>query len=586
MSGLASLDDLIKESQQTTASQGADASVSQGAAATDEPETGLPQTVTEKFERKMQDVALKEKEQEAMRYAQSIGMPHIDLEKFPISQEALKKIPFEMAKELQAVCFFAQDREMRIGAIDPQMQDVQQYKEELEQRLDVHIGMYVISQKSLKRVFELYSKLPVVEAISKDVEISQEIIEQVQTDVTDFESLQAFLKKKSTTDIISIIMGAGVKLNASDVHIEAEENQIVVRFRLDGILHDVAELPREVYRAVISRLKLVSALKLNITDKPQDGRITLDLAGDEVDVRVSTIPTVYGESVVMRLLKQNREGLTLEKLGMHPAALKVFAEQIKRPNGMIITTGPTGSGKTTTLYAAMQVVNTQDVKIITLEDPVEYKMDGINQSQIDLSKGYTFAKGLRSMVRQDPDIAMVGEIRDLETAEIAVQAALTGHLILSTIHTNSAAGAIPRFMSMGVKPFLLAPALNCVIGQRLVRRMCQECKKEAALDPEVQQRVDALLDELPAEKQPESRTFYQPEGCTACNGIGYKGRVGIYEIFVVSKAVEELVLQGNASEYDVEAKAKEEGMMLMVQDGLIKATQGMTSVAEVFRVIE
>lgn len=582
MSGLASLDDLIQQSKQTAAAQQAVVSDT----SEDTSEGGLPKTVTEQFQRKMHDVGLKEKEVEAQRFAQEIGMPHIDLEKFPISQEALKQIPFAMAKELQAVCFYAQDQQLRVGAVDPTMQDVVQYTEEMAQRLDAHVGLYVISQKSLQKVYELYSKLPVVEAVSKDVQISTEIIEQVKADVTDFESLQAFLKKKSTTDIISIIMGAGVKLNASDVHIEAEQESIVVRFRLDGMLHDVATLPQDAYKAVISRLKLVAALKLNITDKPQDGRITLDLAGDEVDVRVSTIPTVYGESVVMRLLKQNREGLTLEKLGMHPAALKVFQTQIERPNGMIITTGPTGSGKTTTLYAAMQVVNTSDVKIITLEDPVEYKMEGINQSQIDLSKGYTFAKGLRSMVRQDPDIAMVGEIRDLETAEIAVQAALTGHLILSTIHTNSAAGAIPRFMSMGVKPFLLAPALNCVIGQRLVRKLCPSCKKEQTLDPELQQRVTPLLDDLSPDVQPPSRVFYHPEGCTECNGIGYKGRIGIYEIFVVSKEVEELILQGNASEYDVEARAKEQGMITMVQDGLIKATQGLTSVEEVFRVIE
>lgn len=578
MAGLASLDDLIKESQQHATSHVEDSPPSDA--------SGLPHTVTETFQRKMEDVAFKEKEIEAQRFAQSIGVPHIDLEKFPVSQEALRQIPFAMAKELQAVCFFAQDRELRIGALDPTMPDVTQYVTELANRLDAHIGLYVLSQKSLQKVYELYTKLPVIEAVSKDVRISEAIIQEVQSDVTDFASLQAFMKKKNTTDLISIIMGAGVKLNASDVHIEAEQESIVVRFRLDGILHDVATLPIDAYKAVISRLKLVAALKLNITDKPQDGRITLDLAGDEIDVRVSTIPTVYGESVVMRLLKQQREGLTLEYLGMHPAALKVFAAQIKRPNGMIITTGPTGSGKTTTLYAAMQVINTPDVKIITLEDPVEYKMPGINQSQIDLSKGYTFAKGLRSMVRQDPDIAMVGEIRDLETAEIAVQAALTGHLILSTIHTNSAAGAIPRFMSMGVKPFLLAPALNCVIGQRLVRRMCQECKKEVSLDPELATRVDALLNELPADKQPSTRTYFQAEGCSACNGIGYKGRVGIYEIFVVDNSIEPLILSGTASEYDVEAAAKQQGMITMVQDGLIKATQGMTSVEEVFRVIE
>jgi type II secretory ATPase GspE/PulE/Tfp pilus assembly ATPase PilB-like protein len=264
--------------------------------------------------------------------------------------------------------------------------------------------------------------------------------------------------------------------------------------------------------------------------------------------------------------------------------------EIERPNGMIITTGPTGSGKTTTMYAVLQILNEPGVKIITLEDPVEYRMQGINQSQIDRSKDYTFAKGLRSILRQDPDIAMVGEIRDLETADIAIQAALTGHLILSTIHTNSASGAIPRFLSMGVKPFLLAPALNCVIGQRLVRLLCQKCKKKVTLSDDQKERVETALANLPpkqaADIAQKEKVFYTGDGCEACHGIGYKGRVGIYEIFIMSQVIEQLILTGQVSEFEIEKIAVQNGMVTMVQDGLLKALEGKTSVDEVFRVIE
>ena len=308
------------------------------------------------------------------------------------------------------------------------------------------------------------------------MEIRVEDLEQVKASVKDFKSFQELLKRKSTTDLVTLLLGLAMKMEASDLHVEAEEGKVVIRVRLDGILHDAAVIEKEFYKQLISRIKLVSALKINVTDNPQDGRFTIKLAGGNIDVRVSTIPTVWGESVVMRLLDQSRKGLDFDKLGIDGVSYEVLKEEMKRPNGMIITTGPTGSGKTTTLYAILTIINEPGVKIITLEDPVEYKLEGVNQSQIDHTKDYTFAKGLRSILRQDPDIVMVGEIRDLETADTAIQGALTGHLILSTIHTNSASGAIPRFVSMGVKPFLLAPACNAIMGQRLVRRVCQKCK--------------------------------------------------------------------------------------------------------------
>lgn len=546
--------------------------------------------VANKFAKKMKVVAQGEKEVETMRFAAAVGYPHINLERFPISQQALRQVSKMDAERLKLVCFYDTADEMRFAAIDPTVDGVQDLVYAIGERMRAHSGLYTISEQSFAHVLRLYDTLPVVTAVTKDISISAASLEKVQGDISDFRSLQTLLLQASTTDIVTYLLGAAFKLEASDIHVEAEEKQITVRFRLDGILHDAATLPREAYKQLISRIKLVSSLKINVTDQPQDGRFTIKLAALDVDVRVSTIPTVFGESVVMRLLRQTQQGLTLDDIGLRGDAYTLLKRQIERPNGMIITTGPTGSGKTTTLYAVMQILNEPGVKIITLEDPVEYRLEGVNQSQIDHEKDYTFAKGLRSMLRQDPDIAMVGEIRDLETADVAIQAALTGHLILSTIHTNNAAGAIPRFLSMGVKPFLLAPALRAVIGQRLVRRLCTACKKEMTLTPELQERVDTVIASMNEETKKvftaKAQTWFAAVGCDVCHGIGYKGRLGIYEIFVMSPEVEQIILSGQVSEYDIESLAVKQGMVTMVQDGILKALDGMTSVEEVFKVVE
>ncbi len=555
--------------------------------------SALPTAVNEKFAEKMVNIKKKELETEAIRLATDMGAPYINLERFPVSQEALRQVPRETASALGAVCFFATPDEVRVGALDPTAPQVQQLLYDIQERNHVQGGMYLISETSLQRILEMYNTLPVIKPVTKDVQISSQDLERVQADVNDFRSLQAALEKRSTTDLLTLILGAALKLDSSDVHIEAEETKIVVRLRLDGILHDVATLPKEVYKQLISRIKLLSSLKINITDKPQDGRFTIKFTDYDIDLRISTIPTVHGESVVMRLLKQKQEGISLDKLGVRGRMLEQLKREIARPNGMIISTGPTGSGKTTTLYAILKILNQPGVKILTLEDPVEYRIEGVNQSQIDRSKDYTFAKGLRSMLRQDPDIVMVGEIRDLETADIAVQAALTGHLLLSTIHTNSAAGAVPRFLSMGVKPFLLAPALNCVIGQRLVRRVCQQCAVKTdltALPTDMQTRLTEILQNLPEIDKKEiaekPKMFYTAKGCVACNNLGYKGRVTICELFSLTPQIEQAVNSGKVSEYDIEQMARANGMVTMVEDGVLKALDGITTPEEVFRVIE
>lgn len=547
--------------------------------------------VKEKFRKKLGQVKEQEKEVEAMRFAATIGFPHINLQKFPVSQQAMRQMSKAEAVALGAVCFFATQDEIRIGALDPQQDSVQELLFQLQERNHAHGELYAISRRSFEHVIELYDTLPVVKPVTKDIEIRTEDLANVQAEVGDFRSLQELLNKSTTSDTLTFLLGAALKFGASDMHVEAEEKGIAVRLRLDGILHDVATLPKEIYKKLISRIKLVSSLKINIATTPQDGRFTMKLSGgDVVDVRVSTMPTVFGESVVMRLLRQSRSGLSLDEIGVTGDAFAKLKGEIDRPNGMIITTGPTGSGKTTTMYAILQILNEPGVKIITLEDPVEYRIESINQSQIDRSKDYTFAKGLRSILRQDPDIAMVGEIRDLETADIAIQAALTGHLMLSTIHTNSASGAIPRFLSMGVKQYLLAPALNCVIGQRLVRLLCPKCKKEAKLSGEEAKRVEAAISSLPDKQKAQylaaPRHFFTGGGCEECHGLGYKGRVGIYEILIMSPEIEQLILSGQVSEYEIEKIAIHEGMVTMVQDGIIKALAGATSVDEVFRVID
>ncbi|MFB6226312.1 MAG: GspE/PulE family protein [Candidatus Paceibacteria bacterium] len=548
------------------------------------------ESTKKEFEEKMQEIEHKEKERKAKRRAKSLGFPHIDLTDFPVSQDALKLMNQQQVKETKAVSFYYEGENLRIGAIDPTTKEVKQLKKELKEETQAKVKLYVISQRSLQSMVEKYEDLPTVEEVRKEIEIKPEKVEEVKSSLSDFSSLQKKIDEaESTTDVVTYILGAGLKLDASDVHIEAEDEEVQVRLRIDGILHDAATLDKNSYEKVVSRIKLVASLKLNITDEPQDGRFTIDLEDEgEVDVRVSTVPTVYGESVVMRLLRQDRESLSLEELGVQPRSLEMLKEQIKRPNGMIITTGPTGSGKTTTLYASMQMLSDPEVKIVTLENPVEYKMEGINQTEV--TEDFSFQEGLESMLRQDPDIAMVGEIRNLETAETSIQAALTGHLMLSTLHTNNAAGAVPRFLSMGVKPFLLAPALNCIIGQRLVRRLCDNCKQKIDLDSEQEQKVKSEIKSMPDEVKEEVKDkqwqFYGADGCEECNNIGFSGRTGIYEIFVIDSEFEDMILSGDVAEHEIEKKALNKGMMKMVQDGILKALDGVTSVEEVYRVIE
>lgn len=541
-----------------------------------------------KFAKKQLQIKVKEMERLTKNAAASIGLPYIDLFGFPISPEALVLIDQVLAKEMSVVCFYYDGKNIRFGTTNPENEKLGPFLDNIAQKYYSSAELYLISKHSLDYAIDFYKTIPKVREVSRGVEVGEEDLNSFSERFTSFRDLQTQIDKAHVTDIVTMVMAASVKSNSSDIHIEAEEKIIKIRFRIDGVLHDAATVDKDLWKKIISRMKVLAKVKINVTDKPQDGRMSIITKNERIDIRASFLPTNYGESVVMRLLRSSSVGLAFEDLGIRDRSFEQLKREIERPNGMIITTGPTGSGKTTTLYAILKKLNNPDTKIITVEDPIEYQLEGINQSQT--SEKYTFAQGLRSIVRQDPDIIMVGEIRDLETAEIAIQAALTGHLVLSTIHTNDAAGTVPRFLSMGTKPFLLAPALNAMIGQRLVRKICTHCKQEEVVSDEKIERVRKIIRDLPAEEKkgidPGNLKFYKGGGCDECQGIGYKGRIGVYEIMTVGKETEKLILGGKISEYDMRDIAKKDGMVSMVQDGVLKALDGITTIDEVFRVAQ
>jgi type II secretory ATPase GspE/PulE/Tfp pilus assembly ATPase PilB-like protein len=387
-----------------------------------------------------------------------------------------------------------------------------------------------------------------------------------------------------TTDIASIIFSSASALKASDIHFEVEQGRVLLRFRLDGLLYDISSLDKKVYDSLLSRIKLVSGLKLNVISTPQDGRFTVKRDDADVEVRVSTIPSEYGETAVLRLLDPSAVALDLLGLGLRQDDLDIANKELKKPNGMILVTGPTGSGKTTTLYAFLKEAHTSELKSITIEDPIEYHLSGIEQTQVDAERGYTFAAGLRSILRQDPDIILVGEIRDLETAETALHAALTGHVVFSTLHTNDAVGAIPRLVDMGTKLQTIGPALNLVVAQRLVRKLCGACKAEVSPDATLKANIDKFISTLPQRVSRENIKIklYSPKGCDKCSN-GYTGRVGVFELLQVDDELEAAIAH-ESTEEAIRKFAKSKGMVGLQADGILKTLAGITTLDEVERI--
>jgi len=427
--------------------------------------------------------------------------------------------------------------------------------------------------------------------ITGEVVISPPKFSHIQKEISNISDykreIETALLKKEITEILELILGGALSLDTSDIHFEPEEEKIRLRVRLDGVLHGVLFFDLKIYEALLSRIKLLSGVKLNITDRPQDGRFTISLEEKTVEIRTSILPTEYGETIVLRILDP-RGLIEIEALGLRKDLVEIFNKEIKRPNGMIVVTGPTGSGKTTTLYAILKKINRPEIKIITIEDPIEYHLEGISQTQVNPSKGYTFANGLRSIVRQDPDVILVGEIRDKETAEIALQAALTGHLVLSTLHTNDAAGVVARLIDLGVRPVSIAPALNMVVAQRLPRKVCQKCAEFLSPSPTELRKIKEDLKGVRKEILPSSFSdsvlkIPKAKGCLHCNFTGYRGRISIFETFLVDDEMEKFILT-SPSTVDIRELAIKKGMVLMRQDGLIKVLKGITAIEEVERV--
>jgi len=558
-----------------------------------DPASGAPHVATPEietaFQNNMERIALIERERQTEQQAAAAGLGYINLVGFPIGPETISLIPRDVAMAAKTVCFLKAGGQIRLGVVDLTNPEIQTLVETITRETRAHVEIYLVSEHSFRSAVKMYDRLPKIIPQADELHLTAEELERFRAEIHDLRELDGRLQQATITDTFILLLAAALAANASDIHIEAESDAVRVRYRLDGVLTPVASLPTERWPRIVARIKLLAHLKLNITTAPQDGRISIFMTNDKIDVRVSTLPTAYGESIVLRLLRSTATAITFNDLGLRGRAHEKLEAAIREPNGMVVITGPTGSGKTTTLYAAMRQLNSPDTKIITLEDPIEYKLEGINQSQVDWAKGYTFAAGLRSILRQDPDIIMVGEIRDLETAETSIQAALTGHLVLSTIHTNDAAGAVPRFLSMGTKPYLLAPALNAVVAQRLVRRICPDCVAPTTVDPDTVARIAAVLKTIPSASgeqrpMPEQLSMMRGAGCSACHGTGYRGRIGVYEILVVDEEAEKLILTGSVSEYQVRTLAEHQGMLTMVQDGVLKALDGLTTIDEVFRV--
>lgn len=525
-------------------------------------------------------------EREAQGRAKSLGMEYVNLQNFPLDLTALGVFTEEDARSTEAVPFFKERHDIRIGTNNPDNPHLKVKIQELkDSKVKWNPTLYFISESSYVSTMRFYSK--VVRPTSKfqdQIAFGEPLsLEALQ------ESIDATMVTAS--EILNNIFATAVGLNSSDIHLEGEEHMVKVRFRIDGVLHDAAKLPKNVQATVISRIKLLAKLKLNIENVSQDGRFTVMHGQEPIDIRVSVLPSNYGEAIVMRLLGVGAVNLNVKDLGLTGKSSEIVSEQLSKPNGMILTTGPTGSGKTTTLYAFLRELNDSTVKIITLEDPVEYKVEGIQQTPIDHRVDFNFAKGLRAVLRQDPDVVMIGEIRDPETAETALQAALTGHVVLSTLHTNDAAGAVPRLVTMGVKPFTIAPALNAIIAQRLVRRLCTHCIQPVELQAPLLEKVEKVLSELPENcgvvvpRTAEGKLqFYHAEGCKECDNLGYKGRIGVYEVIEVNDTLREIILN-DGSTLDIKRAAHENGTMTMLQDGLLKALAKTTDVEEVYRVV-
>ncbi len=520
------------------------------------------------------------------------GMPFVNLKDHRVPIEVLMLIPEPIARTHNIIAYKKTGDSLEVAMLD--VEDLASI-DSVRKKTGLKILPRLTDNDSIRSALLLYQKSlkdefgDIISAEAGKIQVVVEGGKDISSD-----DLKKMAEDLPIVRIVDTLLRHAISQGASDIHIEPMETEVLVRYRIDGILHDAMTLPRAAAAGIVARIKVLSNLKLDEKRLPQDGRFKMETASERVSFRVSILPTFFGEKVVMRLLRETGEGFTLDVLGLHGENMEHIHRALRQTTGIILVSGPTGSGKTTTLYTMLDILNTPDVNISTIEDPIEYQMKRVNQSQVNPQVGFTFANGLRSLVRQDPDIIMVGEIRDGETAALAINAALTGHLVLSTIHTNSAAGAIPRLIDMGVEPFLLTSTVRVIIGQRLVRKLCDN-KESYALDAVARAKIasdidfDAAMRALKEEKLVKAKatfddlSFYRPVPSPECED-GYKSRIGIHEVLAVSPAIREIILHSSTTDA-IEAQAKKEGMLTMLQDGLYKAARGITSIEEVLRTV-
>ncbi len=549
----------------------------------------------EKQDEKVRLLHSREEEELAQTLAEHHGIPYLDLSTHPINIDALRIMKEADAREAEMAIFDVTDKKIAVASLAPNSEKTRLATEALKER-GYEPSIFMVSHQSLYKAWDRYKDLSYsFETKSGALDISNEEILAMTKEVRELGDIKRKIEEVLTlkkayriSKILEIVLAGAISLRASDVHIEPEDTKVRLRYRLDGVLTDILFFDKETFDLIASRLKLLSELKLNVKEKAQDGRFSIKLTDTEIEIRTSMLPGPYGESIVLRVLNPDAISVELDKLGIHPRLLEILDKEVRKPNGMILTTGPTGSGKTTTLYAFLKKVYTPEIKVITIENPIEYHIEGIVQTQADADKGYTFAEGLRSALRQDPDVILVGEIRDPETAEVAVNASLTGHLVLSTLHTNNAAGTFPRLLDLGINPKVMSSALNISIAQRLIRTLCHKCKKEIPLTDKARETVERILSGV------EDKTYldgiqrdkmWAPVGCPECSGIGYKGRIGVYEAILVDDEIEKAVI-ANPSEHDIRAAAKHQKLLTLEQDGVLKILNGTTTLEELERVVD
>ena len=554
---------------------------------------------------KLEEMRLHDEEQSVMSIARQLGFRYIDLSAIPIMTDALSILSEKEAKDGQMVVFAKKNKDIDVAIKNPANPIMKENIKKLKENYNIR-SYFLVSQKSLKKALDRYNDVSKSEVTEDGViEISYDVgNSDDEYSISELKTLGEFKKrlelelesKKShqTFRILNIILYSAYTLGASDIHIEPEEHHTRLRFRIDGILMDIITIKNKIYQRLLSRIKLTAGLKINMRENSQDGRFSIRLKDSYIEIRTSTLPDTYGESIVMRLLDPKAISVDLEDLGMLPYFYEIMSREIKRPNGMILNTGPTGSGKSTTLFAFLRKVKTPEIKIITIEDPIEYHVEGLVQTQVNKEKGYTFLSGLRAALRQDPDVIMVGEIRDHETASVAANSALTGHLVLSTIHTNSAAGTFARLIDLKVNPKIISTAVSVIIAQRLVRKLCKYCKVEMDYSDKVdifnKNRIYEIFNEIENKEKyidnpNEDKKIYKAVGCDKCNGTGYKGRIAVFEAILMDEKIEK-ILDKDPSEREIKRVAKSQGILSLKEDGVVKILTGITSFSELARVID